>query len=39
MDGKKRIRVDNEAESFLTKDYKDEIDKVLKRFTREIKDE
>ena len=39
VDGKQRIRVDNEAESFLTKGYKDEIDIVLKRFTREIKDE
>ena len=26
---KKRVRIDNDVESFLTKDYKDEIDKII----------
>ena len=35
-DDKRRIRIDNETESYLTKDYKDEIDKVLKGCTKNI---
>lgn len=31
---KKRVRIDNEIESFLTKDYKDEIDKILPGFIK-----
>lgn len=31
---KKRVRIDGETESFLTKDYKDEIDKVLNKYTK-----
>ena len=30
----KRVRIDNEIESFLTKDYKDEIDKVIPGFIK-----
>lgn len=33
---KKRVRIDGEVEAFLTKDYKDEIDKVLKNYTKNI---
>ena len=33
---KKRIRIDNDIESYLTKDYKDEIDKILINYTRTI---
>ena len=29
VDSKKRVRIDGETEAFLTKDYKDEIDKVI----------
>lgn len=32
---KKRVRIDGEAEAFLTKDYKDEIDKILHNYTKE----
>lgn len=31
---KKRVRIDNEIESFLTKDYKDEIDKIIPGFIK-----
>lgn len=31
---KKRVRIDGEAEAFLTKDYKDEIDKIIPKFTK-----
>ena len=31
---KKRVRIDGEAEAFLTKDYKDEIDKVIPNYTK-----
>lgn len=31
---KKRIRVDNDMESYLTKDFKDEIDKIIKDYTK-----
>ena len=31
---KKRVRIDGEAEAFLTKDYKDEIDKIIKGYTK-----
>ena len=31
---KKRVRIDNDIESFLTKDYKDEIDKILPGFIK-----
>lgn len=30
---KKRVRIDGESEAFLTKDYKDEIDKVIAKYT------
>lgn len=33
---KKRIRIDGEAEAFLTKDYKDEIDKIIPNYTKTI---
>ena len=33
--GKKRIRVDNDIESYLTKDFKDEIDKIIKNYTKD----
>ncbi len=36
VDTKKRVRIDGEVEAFLTKDYKDEIDKVLPRYTKEV---
>lgn len=32
--GKKRIRIDNDMESYLTKDFKDEIDKIIKDYTK-----
>lgn len=31
---KRRVRIDNDIESFLTKDYKDEIDKVIPKFIK-----
>lgn len=31
---KKRIRVDNDMESYLTKDFKDEIDKIIPNYTK-----
>ena len=31
---RKRIRIDGEVEAFLTKDYKDEIDKVIFNYTK-----
>ena len=31
---KKRVRIDGETEAFLTKDYKDEIDKIIKGYTK-----
>lgn len=31
---KKRVRIDGEAEAFLTKDFKDEIDKVIPNYTK-----
>ena len=31
---KKRIRIDSEVESFLTKDYKDEIDNIIPNFSK-----
>ena len=31
---KKRVRIDNEIESFLTKDYKDEIDRIIPGFIK-----
>ena len=31
---KKRIRIDNDKESYLTKDFKDEIDKIIKGYTK-----
>lgn len=34
MNNKKRIRIDSEQESFLTKDFKDEIDKILPKYTK-----
>lgn len=33
---KKRVRVDGESEAFLTKDFKDEIDKILPKYTKKI---
>ena len=33
---KKRLRIDGETEAFLTKDFKDEIDKVLEKCTNKI---
>lgn len=33
INSKKRVRIDGESEAFLTKDYKDEIDKILPRYT------
>lgn len=32
---KKKVRIDNDIESFLTKDYKDEIEKILPRYIKE----
>ena len=32
---KKRVRIDGEAEAFLTKDFKDEIDKIIYRYTKD----
>lgn len=34
---KKRVRIDSEVESFLTKDYKDEIDKIIPGYTKKNK--
>lgn len=34
--GKKRIKIDNDIESFLTKDYKDEIEKALPGYIKKI---
>ncbi len=31
---KKRVRIDGESEAFLTKDYKDEIDIILPKYTK-----
>lgn len=31
---KKRVRIDGEVEAFLTKDYKDEIDKIIPKWTK-----
>ena len=31
---RKRVRIDGKVEAFLTKDYKDEIDKVLSNYTK-----
>lgn len=31
---KKRVRIDNDIESFLTKDYKDEIDRIIPGFIK-----
>ena len=31
---KKRIRIDNEMESYLTKDFKDEIDRIIPNYTK-----
>ena len=33
---KKRVRIDGEAEAFLTKDFKDEIDKVIPNFIKKM---
>lgn len=33
---KKRVRIDGEVEAFLTKDYKDEIDKIIPKFTKSL---
>lgn len=33
---KKRVRIDGEAEAFLTKDYKDEINKVIPNYTKTV---
>lgn len=35
-DKKQRVRVDGETEAFLTKDYKDEIDKIIKNYTKNV---
>ena len=35
---KKRVRIDGESEAFLTKDFKDEIDKILINYTRKMYD-
>lgn len=37
-DKKQRVRIDGESEAFLTKDYKDEIDKIIKNYTKNAKD-
>ena len=31
---KKRVRIDGESEAFLTKDYKDEIDSIIPKYTK-----
>ena len=31
---RKRVRIDGETEAFLTKDYKDEVDKVIPNYTK-----
>ncbi len=36
-DDKKRIRIDNENKSFLTKDFKDEIDLIIPGFTKKCR--
>lgn len=36
-DTKKKIRVDGENDSYLNKDYKDDIDLVIKNFTKSLK--
>lgn len=33
---RKRVRIDGEAEAFLTKDYKDEIDKVIPNYIKKM---
>ena len=33
---KKRVRIDGEAEAFLTKDFKDEIDKVIPNYIKKM---
>ena len=33
---RKRVRIDGEAEAFLTKDYKDEINKVIPNYTKQL---
>lgn len=33
---RKRVRIDGEAEAFLTKDYKDEINKVIPNYTKTV---
>lgn len=33
---RKRVRTDGEAEAFLTKDYKDEIDKIIPNYTKRM---
>lgn len=33
---KKRVRIDGESEAFLTKDYKDEIDKIIPKYTKRL---
>ncbi len=33
---KKRVRIDGEVEAFLTKDYKDEIDKVIPNYIKKM---
>ena len=35
---KKRLRIDGEAEAFLTKDFKDELDKIIPKYTRRMND-
>ena len=34
---KKRVRIDGETEAFLTKDFKDEIDKIIEGYTKKNK--
>ena len=33
---KKRVRIDGETEAFLTKDFKDEIDSIISKYTKKI---
>lgn len=33
---KKRVRIDSEVESFLVKDYKDEIDNIIRGYTKSV---
>lgn len=35
---KKRVRIDGEAEAFLTKDFKDELDRIISRYTQSMND-